>query len=181
MTGIDVTIQQVEQLYRAVTGKDIPPPPNGDQPNTIPPEREPVQFVSEQIDRLVDLLGQRPGETPAPEARPLWQPPATIWEENEEIRVALDVPGIRRDAIQITLTGGSLLIRGQRPAPWKGPEASTRAWAVERPYGAFQRVVPLPPGTQPDQVTAELSEGVLEIRIARSPGTPGVAQTIPVK
>src|SRR5512142_2958619 len=54
-TGLDETIGRVEHLYRAVTGRDAPPSESVYSP--IPVERDPAEYVEEQMTRLLDLLG----------------------------------------------------------------------------------------------------------------------------
>src|SRR5689334_15318867 len=91
MTGIDDAIQQVERLYRTVTGKDAPAtePPYA----TIPPESDPTRYVEEQVERLMTALGQLPGTTPR---MPTWTPPLSVWENAREIAICIELPGVPR-------------------------------------------------------------------------------------
>jgi HSP20 family protein len=163
---LDDAIGQVSQLYRAVTGRDMP---ISDSPYApIPAEKDPVQHVQEQIDRLVGLLtGPGAQMTVQP-----WAPPIAIYESAAEILVAIDVPGTTRDRVDVHLEAGLLVISGVRaPSPVDG-QALRHA---EARFGSFRRVVPLPPGLRTTEMSARLDRGVLEVRIPRD-GAGGVRQ-----
>jgi HSP20 family protein len=163
---LDDAIGQVSQLYRAVTGREMP---MSDAPYApIPAERDPVQHVQEQVDRLVGLLSG-PG---APTSAPPWAPPIAIYESATDVVVAIDVPGISRDRVDVQLEAGLLVINGIRsPAPTDGQSLRH----AEGRFGTFRRVVPLPPGLRTTDMTARLDRGVLEVRIPRD-GAGGVRQ-----
>lgn len=176
MTGIDSAIQQIEQLYRAATGLELPPP--GSNSGAIPPERDPVEYVEQQIERLMTRLGP---SVPREPTRPPFGPPVTIWEEGDELRVALDLPGLSKEAVSVALANGSLVVSGRREVPWSGAANPPRPWAVESGYGPFWRAIPLPAGLRSDQLSAEMRHGVLEIRVPRAPAGSGTGQSIVIK
>ena len=69
---LDTTIQDVERLYRTVTGGMEP---SSDATGAaIPPEKDPQEFVGEQVARLNSLLAQH---APLP---PAWSPAVGVWE-----------------------------------------------------------------------------------------------------
>jgi HSP20 family protein len=161
---LDEAIGQVTHLYRTVTGREMP---ESDLPYApIPAEKDPVQHVHEQMDRLLGLLN-------APNAPPMathWAPPITIYESAPEVMVAIDVPGMTRDRIDVHLESGVLVVAGKRaPAPADGQTLRH----TEVRFGAFRRLVPLPPGLRTTDMTARLEAGVLEVRIPRD-GANGV-------
>ncbi|MEW5850035.1 MAG: Hsp20/alpha crystallin family protein [Myxococcota bacterium] len=161
MTQLDETIAQVERLYRNVTGQD---PPSAATPYApIPPEKNPQQHVEEQMERLSALLGQPVGSS---SATPTLTPPITVAESAQETLVCVDLPGVARDQVAVNVSQGMLLITAQRPtAVPVGDNVQVRH--SERPVGSFRRVVPLPPGTAAEQLSAELSDGVLVIHVPR--------------
>jgi HSP20 family protein len=159
-------IGKVSHLYRTVTGRDMPVTETPYAP--IPAERDPVQHVQEQMDRLIGLLG--PGNTPRT-AMP-WSPPIAIYESPSEVVVAIDVPGTSRDRVGVHVESGALVVTGKRaPSPANG---ETLRHAEVR-FGDFRRVVPLPFGLRTAEMTARLDGGVLEVRIPRD-GANGVRQ-----
>jgi HSP20 family protein len=164
---LDEAIGQVSQLYRTLTGREMP---TSDAPYApIPAEKDPVQYVQEQMDRLLGLLN---GPSPASGNTTPWAPPITIYESATEIVVAMDVPGATRDRVDVHLEGGMLVVSGHR-GPTLSDGQSLRHAEVR--FGAFRRVVPLPPGLLTIDMTARIDHGVLEVRIPRD-GAGGVRQ-----
>ncbi|HLU68572.1 MAG TPA: Hsp20/alpha crystallin family protein, partial [Kofleriaceae bacterium] len=127
----------------------------------IPPERDPVEFVESQLDRLLQALG------PASMAARLgpWTPPMQVAESPEEIRIAIDVPGVPRDAIEVTVSHHLLVVSGARALDLQGP--GWRVHGAETPAGPFRRVIALPVTADAGQMTAHLRDGVLELHIPR--------------
>jgi HSP20 family protein len=163
---LDEAIGKVSSLYRAVTGRDMPP---SDPPYApIPAEKDPVQHVQEQMDRLLGLLD---GGTAAAAAT-TWAPPITIYESPAEVVVTIDVPGTTRDNVEVHLESGMLVVSGQRAASPANGETTRH---VEVRLGAFRRAVPIPAGLSTVDMTARLENGVLEVRIPRD-GEGGVRQ-----
>lgn len=161
----DDAIGKVNHLYRAVTGREMPITETAYAP--IPAERDPVQHVQEQMDRLIGLLGPGTTRTLMP-----WSPPIAIYESPSEIVVAVDVPGTSRDRVGVHVESGALVVSGKRtPSPANG---ETLRHAEVR-FGDFRRVVPLPFGLRTAEMTARLEGGVLEVRIPRD-GANGVRQ-----
>lgn len=178
MNAIESAIQQVERLYQSVVGQA--PPPLGDEPfATIPPEREPFRFIEEQVERLNQMLGTTVQRITA---RAPWTPAASLWETPDTYVLQVDLPGVPRSTLQVTLVGGTLDVMGERPPPAldgrerAAEEARTR-WS-ERMGGSFRRSVSLPEDADASDVRATLRDGVLEIRVGRRSG---VGRTISIE
>jgi HSP20 family protein len=160
MSEIEESIDRVEKLYRTVTGKETPAATEQAYA-PIPAERDPVQHVQEQMDRLFQMLGATPGAQ-APE----FAPPIAIWESEKEVTVFVDVPGTSRDRIELGVQANVLTVSGNRPAPIGNGH---RLRFGERPIGAFRRIIPLPLGLKVGELSARLRDGVLEVVIQRDP------------
>jgi HSP20 family protein len=78
-----------------------------------------------------------------------------------------DVPGIPEKDISIQMTGNVLTVSGERKQ--ENVQEGERYFAAERFFGQFSRSFSLPEGTDPDNVTAEVKEGVLTIRVPKKP------------
>jgi len=163
---IDTVIDQVERLFRSVTGRETPPV--GEEPYaTIPPEKNPEEHIQEQMDRLMEKLAEISG---TPSVGTHWNPTVALWEGKSEIVITVDLPGVPRDSIQVAVTQGILEISGSRqPRPPESKE-SFQLKHVEHPFGRFRRTLPLPLGAHSDGLEARLRDGVLEILIPRDPG-----------
>jgi HSP20 family protein len=153
---IDTTIQSVERLYRAVSGRDVA---NGDA-TPLPPEKDAVQHVEGQLDRLLQRLGTVSQE---PEAR-AWAPPVTVLEKHDALVVCVDLPGVRRDQVSVACNAVSLMVSGRRVIPTEG----IKLQSTEAPLGTFQRQIALPPGALVQELTATMKDGVLEITVPRT-------------
>ncbi len=111
--------------------------------------------------------------------RPQWAPLVSIVEAEREVRVYADVPGVGRDQIECRLVAPSALeITGTRRArrDQNGGHAPVRH--AEQPRGRFRRLVPLPFPVSPDEMTARLRDGELEIRLKRATAPAAETQTI---
>jgi HSP20 family protein len=91
--------------------------------------------------------------------------PASVWEEDAAYHVELDVPGVAREDIALTFDKGKLTIAVER----KAPEDKGDHWHEERGYGKAVREVALSKQIDPDSITAELTNGVLHVTVAKTP------------
>ena len=79
----------------------------------------------------------------------------------------VDLPGVKEDDIEISVTGNRLTISGQREEERR--EDDERFHAYECSYGSFSRSFTLPEGTDPDNVQAEMKGGVLRVTVPKRP------------
>jgi len=161
--SIDTAIDQVERLYRTVTGRDAPPV--SDQPYaTIPPEKVPEEHVQEQVDRLVETLTEfaTPGG-----AGTEWKPTFALWEGKKEIVLVVDLPGVKRESVHVAVNRSVIQIHGERPMPQgnNGDDRSLRY--AEQPFGKFRRTIPIPVAARFEELQAQMRDGTLEIRVPR--------------
>jgi HSP20 family protein len=172
--NIDDTIGRVEQLYRAVTGRNVPP---GDLPYApIPAEKDPAEHVEKQLDRLLEALGSSGLATGTLETPP-WTPPISVWENDREIRIEIDLPGIPRDEVRVVADGKLLTVSGTRRPTTTD---SFRLYSSERPLGQFRRVVYVPTAQREAEPRAEMKDGVLEIRVQKEPSRSASRRTISI-
>lgn len=78
-----------------------------------------------------------------------------------------DLPGIKEDDVEVSLTGNRLMVSGKREEEKK--DENERYFTSERSYGSFSRTFTLPGDVAADQVVADLKDGVLSITIPKSP------------
>ena len=107
--------------------------------------------------RALDAMGIKPART--------WAPEADIVETDEFVTVFMDLPGLDPQAVDITLAGNMLTVKGTRLAPVA--EAAGNVHLAERPRGSFSRSIPLPVAVDPESVQAESRHGTLSIRLAK--------------
>jgi HSP20 family protein len=152
---VDEAIEAVEQLLRAVTGRELSPCGEATR-SPIPPEQDAGQHVEGQIERLLALL---PGPS---RPRSSWAPSISLYELPEELLVTFDLPGVSRAGVEVSMDRGFLEVKGERARRHR--RRASVAWNEAR-VGAFCRRVPLPAGCSSDGMRAEMTDGVLEVRI----------------
>jgi HSP20 family protein len=93
-------------------------------------------------------------------------PAADLVVTDDEVTVYIDVPGLKPENLDIELTGDVLVVRGERAYPYPADDQQSHQWyRLERGYGAFQRLLQIPKGLDPDAITAEMADGVLTLHI----------------
>jgi HSP20 family protein len=94
-----------------------------------------------------------------------WAPALDVWETDNDVVYAFDLPGIPEDKIAIEVTDDMLTVSAERE---KTEETSDdRYYRFERRYGSFSRAVGLPQGADEDHISATYRNGVLEIRVPK--------------
>jgi HSP20 family protein len=139
----------------------------------------------DQFDSLFDLpIGRAPYANGNGRA---FVPAADLLVSDDEVTVYMDVPGLRPEDLDIQLVDDVLTVTGQRTYPFandKPQNGNGRHWQrIERAYGKFRRILQVPTGLDPEQITASLVDGVLTLRIpqpqARKPRKIQIAATVP--
>jgi HSP20 family protein len=95
-----------------------------------------------------------------------WTPAVDIREEENSFVLVADIPGVARDNVDITLDKGVLTIRGERSATHNGEDREYRR--RERVHGTFMRQFTLPETVDAEHISATVTDGVLEIVIAKA-------------
>mgnify|MGYP001554376990 CR=1 FL=1 len=101
--------------------------------------------------------------------RPLstWAPQLDLFENKEELRVQVDLPGVDKQNISVTLEDGLLSISGKRSAEHEAENPEGHWLRVERRWGSFERHLRLGDGVDADKVRAEAKDGVLTVHIPK--------------
>jgi HSP20 family protein len=96
-----------------------------------------------------------------------WFAAAALWEANDSFYVEVEMPGVQREDIEITLEKNVLNLAAER----KSPEGERTYWHNERGYGRVERSITLPESVDPDSIEAELRDGVLHLKLSKRPET----------
>src|SRR5262245_25921670 len=107
-----------------------------------------------------------------------WTPPIDVYETAEHYVIAAELPGLARDQIDLALEDFRLTLRGQRINDSTATPV-TRYHLVERGHGSFTRSFEFAERIDIDAVTADLTDGVLTIKLAKA--TPPPARKIEVR
>lgn len=90
-----------------------------------------------------------------------WIPPVETFIDQNKFNVRLALPGVKPAEVNVQAHGNELTITGERKQ--EVVPADERSFQREITYGAFERVIPLPEGTQTDKIEARFVNGVLEV------------------
>lgn len=126
--------------------------------------------LQERMNRLFEEAADRraqAGEAEGEIERADWVPAADVFEAEGEYSLALDLPGIARDSLDVSLDDNRLTIRGERA---RREDATARR--TERPQGRFVRSFTLPDAVDRQGVTADYKDGVLLLRLPKRRETP---------
>ena len=101
------------------------------------------------------------------EGRPAnrWMPRVDVFDQENDLMVRSEVPGIDPESIEITVQGGTLSIKGERSFETEDTKANYHRKEIFE--GSFERTILLPEGIDPEGVTASSKNGVLEISIPK--------------
>lgn len=99
----------------------------------------------------------------------LWSPSVDVMENENEIVLHAELPGLKQEDIDIELTGETLTLRGERK--FENEERKDNYVRVERSYGRFQRSFTIGVPIQHDKVSASYRDGVLEVHVPKSEAT----------
>ena len=112
----------------------------------------------------------------APFERMEWSPSFDISENKDAYLFKADVPGVKKEDLEITTTGNRVQITGKRDT-----EQETKTdtyYTYERQYGSFTRSFTLPDGADLEHAKSDLKDGVLTLVIPKKPGAQ--AKKIPI-
>ncbi len=137
----------------------------------------------DEIDSLFDRLWHgglmRPFDWRLPEWTSLAAgalPRVDIVEEDDAVIVRAELPGVAKDALDVSLTEDRLTIKGETH---KAQEAKGEVFRSERYHGSFSRTIALPTAVRGDDAKAAFTDGILEIRLPKAEGS--ARQTIAVE
>ena len=135
-----------------------------------------MERMAEEMDRLFDRFT---GESAVPrrsrlsrlfgsQAREgMWVPRVDVVQKEDRFIVRVDLPGLKKDEIEVDLTDDAITIRGERQQEQR--EEREGYWRTEREYGQFHRTIALPEGVIADSAQATFRDGVLEITMQAAP------------
>ncbi len=95
-----------------------------------------------------------------------WAPSVDIAETDNDVVVTAELPGVKQDDVDITITDDVLILKGEKKEEKEVKEKNYHR--IERSYGSFQRSVSLPAGVQADKAKATYKDGVLHITVPKA-------------
>ena len=94
-----------------------------------------------------------------------WSPLIDVYDSDNELMVKADIPGLKKEEIDVSIHDGILTIKGEKKMENEVREES--CFRSERFYGSFNRCIELPLEVEWDKATATYKDGVLELKLPK--------------
>ena len=119
-----------------------------------------------EVNRLFDEMFANLATTSSRQQRnqqTQWAPTLDVLHDDGDLLIRAELPGVKREDVEITLHERMLTVSGQRRA---GEQREGSGYYVrERRYGSFRRSLVLPHDVEEDRISARFEDGVLEVRV----------------
>ncbi len=121
-----------------------------------------LRSLQSDLSQLFDVF-----EPPVPERWGLstgaFVPPMDLYDQTDKFVARMDLPGVEKDKVEVTVVGDTLTIRGEKTS-----QKTQGCQHTERAFGTFSRSLALPAAVDAEKVTAALRDGVLEVVLPKS-------------
>ena len=94
-----------------------------------------------------------------------WIPAVDVVENPNELVIAADLPGVKKEDVDVQIEDGTLTLTGTRK--FENSESKEGYHRLERSYGSFRRAFTLPESVDPEKVAAAFADGVLKITLPK--------------
>ena len=146
-------------------------------------EENPILALRHEMDRLFDEFTREWFDIAPFEPFALrsagYTPRIDVTEDDKEVRVTAELPGMDENDIDVSLSKDSLTIKGEKKV--EKEDRGKDYYRMERSFGAFQRTIPLPEGIDTDRVEATFKKGLLTVVLPRTEEARREVKKIPVK
>ena len=131
------------------------------------------QEMGELVHRLsvLDRADRLPGSE--------WSPAVDVFEARDRLVVVIEVPGLPADSLRVVFREREIVLSGERRARRTGPGCSFLC--LERPYGRFERAIPVEAPVDVAKAKATLSDGLLTVFLPRLRERRGRETVVPIE
>jgi HSP20 family protein len=124
-----------------------------------------LMVLQDRMNRLFEDATQRRTRTDTASGdefeRADWAPASDVYETDSSYLIAMDLPGIDREALEIDVDDNRLIVKGTRAI------TESKQHRTERPRGRFVRTFSVPGSVDQGKIGAEYKDGVLQIRLPK--------------
>lgn len=106
-------------------------------------------------------------------------PSVDVKENDKEFIIKAELPGVEEKDIEVTVTNDSVMIKGEKKV--EKEDKDRNYYYMERSYGSFSRVIPLDAEIEANKAEARFKNGVLDIKIPKSPSAKAKGTKVPIK
>ncbi len=145
-------------------------------------ERSPLALMRD-FDRWFESFFERPWSlAPWEWLEETWEtftPRVDVKERAKDVVITAELPGMDEKDIEISVVGDSLILSGEKRK--EEEEQGEDYYRMERRYGSFRRVIPLPCEVEVEKAEATFKKGVLTITLPKTPEAQRARKVIPIK
>lgn len=149
---------------------------------SIPVRREegnPFAVLRREMDSLFDNFFKGFDVEPFESRMGAFSPKVDVTENDKEIKISAELPGMDEKDIDISLQNNMLTVRGEKKE--EKEDKGKGYYRMERAYGSFTRTIPLPVEVATDKVEAKFCKGVLSITLPKTAKAVAETKKIAVK
>jgi len=120
-----------------------------------------IAEIQEEVNRLFDGSLSRYGQLER-----AFNPALDLFEDENSIHVKVELPGLSKEDVNITVHDSLLTIKGEKRQETEKKDANV--YRVERTFGSFARTIELPTGVDASKVDARFKDGLLQITLPKT-------------
>jgi HSP20 family protein len=125
----------------------------------------PFRSLQNEVNQLFESVFPASGEN-GDSTSAVWAPRMDVKETDDRYRLSLDLPGVSKDDVSITVEDNRLTIRGERQGETRSEDENVVR--MERSFGRFYRTLRLPESVNEEQITATFDDGVLSVDLPKT-------------
>jgi HSP20 family protein len=107
-----------------------------------------------------------------------FQPRIDVVDEGKILRVTVELPGMEREDLNVSVEDGALVLRGEKRQDVRSEEDG--CYRLERAYGTFTRTIPMPENADADHALAKFDKGVLTLTVPKQEASQSASHTIDI-
>lgn len=120
-----------------------------------------LEAIQNEMNKMINSSLVRWGDREVGLLEGAWSPAIDIYDSKDNVMVKADIPGMKKDEIEVSVHGDTLIIKGEKK---QEKEVKERDYVrTERFYGFFNRAMSLPAAVDASKVNATYKNGVLEL------------------
>jgi len=144
-------------------------------------QEHPFYSLQQEMNRLFDDFFQGFALEPFGEGEEryaVFSPSIDIRESEEGITITAEIPGVDEKDVEVLVSDDSITIKGEKKREQE--DKGKDYYRLERTYGSFHRVIPLPRGINLEKVEAAFKNGVLSVTLPKSEEAKTQSKKIPI-
>jgi len=107
-----------------------------------------------------------------------FQPRIDVVDEGRILRVSVELPGVKKEDLNVTAEDGAIVLRGEKSQDARREENG--CYRLERAYGYFERVIPMPEDSDADRTLAKFDNGLLILTVPKRESLEGGSRKIDI-